>query len=151
MWFDANGNKTLDPTEADALDTMIQVLAEKYLAEYDSDEDGRLTSIEFEGRTREVVATGGFQSPPFPQQLDANRDDRLDADELASFLTRQIRLRVQPKYPPRWKPPGGQLVEPAALFKEQLEAYWQDPTSITNRPKGDYSPGLPPQAKDSGR
>jgi Ca2+-binding EF-hand superfamily protein len=148
-YFDANGNKTLDPKEQAGIEIAQHLLAERLLKKFDANGDGLLDRSEF----NDLWQSGGFRTNvpsarsfaiPFP---DDNHDGKVDLGELETFLKQQTRTRlrssgVSPDYLNQFKVDPNKSFDPRQMFKAVVESYWQNPGGVTNRTSFNRGPSV---------
>ena len=142
VYFDANANKILDPKEEAGIDLAEHLFADRLLKNVDSNGDGFLDPSEFE-ELRQSGHFGGhipgasfFSSFPM---VDANHDGRIDLNELETLLKQQTYRGKRSLGPAgmamfNQATSGKSAAEQQQWFKTQVETYWRDPGSFTNRP-----------------
>jgi hypothetical protein len=138
VYFDANTNKILEAKEQAGFDIAQHLLAVKLLKKFDANGDGLLDRREFDDLLQPIFAVNTLSSSSlsFPDQ---NRDGQVGLGELELFLNQQTRggLRVRRSPLAISKQIGADPNKPIdskQIFKTTVEAYWQNPGSITNRP-----------------
>lgn len=124
-YFDANHDKILEPKEQAGINLVQQLLARKDLQTSDATGTGQLDRSEFDRMCRAGFGTGPGDRFAF-DHFDTNHDGKIDAGELANYLTQWTRKQACPRQT------GSMEIVPQ-FFKRKLEAYWSDPRSL-NQP-----------------
>jgi Ca2+-binding EF-hand superfamily protein len=128
-YFDVNQDRLLEPNEVAGIEIAQRLLAENELKTFDDNGDGVLNQTEFRSLCRSGFDVG-FDADPVFWGFDENHDQKIDVTELTTFMTQWTREKLRPR-------PSGRLLSPVlitpGMFKDELEAYWRDPSSI-NRP-----------------
>jgi Ca2+-binding EF-hand superfamily protein len=139
VYFDANGNKILDAKEQAGIEVAEDLLAAKFMKEFDADGNGVFNRSEFDavwrsGLEADFTFAAGFSWP------DPNHDGQVDLGEFESFLKGQTLRGLYPRGMPgaafvgQMRPGDSKRIGPQERFKISVEAYWQNPGSINNRP-----------------
>lgn len=143
-YFDADQDKILEPKEEAGIGIALHLLAMRDLKQFDVDGDGFLTREEF-FKFLQTENIRGFSPESFFLNADENRDGKIDANELESFLKGLLHRKVRPRGPGsmalmnQLQSEGGNAATMARqMFKLEVEAYWRDPASVTN-----WSPRMP--------
>jgi Ca2+-binding EF-hand superfamily protein len=140
VWFDANNNKILEPKEQAGIEIAQHLLAVKLMKKFDAHGDGILDRSEFNElmQAREANSTQPMSRMWFPFQA-GNNDGHIDLTELERLMNQRTRAGLRS---PRifgtmmfnqMHMDPSQPVDPRQLFKAAVEAYWQNPGSITNQ------------------
>jgi Ca2+-binding EF-hand superfamily protein len=140
-YFDANQNQLLEPKEQAGLEIAQHLLAKRDLEKFDADGDGVLNREEFFALLQ-ADNMRGFTPSFFFLNADENHDGKIELTELESFLKQSLRRKLHPTgvssmaFVNQIQAEGGNPATVARqLFKLEVEAYWRDPGSITNRPQ----------------
>lgn len=138
-WFDANGNKLLDPKEETGVAIAQHLLAARVLKEFDADGDGALNSSEFANFWQSCLGQNQrYQSGIFSFVADTNHDIQVDFGELEAFLTKStladLHNRRFSTLAPHTGPHSGpsQKAESPSL-KVEVEWYWNHPGATAPR------------------
>jgi hypothetical protein len=133
-WFDANGNKILEPKEQTGIELAQHTFAARLMARFDGNGDGRLDQSEFGDMNASAFPPANTGSarlrPPVP---DNNHDGYIDPAELEIFLKQQTRQGLNLAGPAwaailnRFRSRPGQSADAQQLFKASVEFYWQNP------------------------
>ena len=140
-YFDANHDKILEPKEQAGIDIAQHLLAKRNLQKFDLDGDGFLSQQEFQ-----LMEQAGFkmaldQSLEFGS-ADENHDGKIDLNELEAYMKQLTSRKLHPRggmgnahfMHQIQMGDGGPVADVRQLFKLEVEAYWRNPASITNRP-----------------
>lgn len=144
VYFDANTNKILEPKEQAGIELAQHLLAENLLKKFDANGDGSLDRPEFNESFQSIMATS-IRSMPALANIpslfrDENHDGHVDLGELETFLKQQTRNGLRPRGMSgttvlnRMRTDGNQPVDVSQIFKLTVEAYWQNPSGVINRP-----------------
>ncbi len=143
-YFDANHDKIMEPKEQAGIDIAQHLLAKSDLQKFDLDGDGFLNQQEFQ-----LMDQIGFKMTlnpfnPFFEfgSADENHDGKIDLNELEDYMKQLTRRKLHPRggmgnvhfMHQIQLGDGSPVADARQLFKLEVEAYWRDPASITNRP-----------------
>jgi hypothetical protein len=150
VWFDANGNKMLEPKEQTGIELAQQAFAARLLAKFDSNGDGWLDRSEFDEMNASAFSAANHAGPPGlarlqPSILEYSRDGNMIPAELERFVNQRTRQEFNLGGPAwmavfnQFRRRPGQPADARQLFKASVEFYWQNPGSVTNRLPGKRS------------
>ena len=130
-WFDAHHNQILDPKEQAGMEIAQHLLAERLFKQFDEWGDGLLDQDQF----RALIHAAGIQRE---LALRSMYVEHVDLPGVESLLNQQSRLALRIRETPRMGYPGpaqlngGIAIDARQQFKTAVEAYWQNPGSVTN-------------------
>jgi len=130
-WFDANHNQILDPKEQAGMEIAQHLLAERLFKQFDEWGDGLLDQDQF----RALIHAAGIQRE---LALRSMYVEHVDLPGVESLLNQQSRLALRIReipgmgYPGPAQLNGGIAIDARQQFKTAVEAYWQNPGSVTN-------------------
>lgn len=134
-YFDANENKILEPEEQVGIEIAQHLFAARLLKQFDANGNGFLDRNEF----IEMFTQASFVGNVY-QAAGAIRDGQCDVEQLTSLLTQQLRISLSPRRRPGQPFFGLYLTapispgDPRQSFKAAVEAYWQNPDSVSSGP-----------------
>ncbi|MGA2868964.1 MAG: hypothetical protein ABSF34_07375 [Verrucomicrobiota bacterium] len=161
-YFDANHDRILEPKEEAGIGIALHLLAKRDLDRFDTSGMGALNEQDFEHLLRSNPANPFIINVVF-QRADENHDGKIELDELESCLEHLLRQQLHPAginnalLMNQLQMESNPAKAAQEAFKLEVEAYWRDPASITNRPPsngrppfgaypspGNWPPGPPP-------
>jgi Ca2+-binding EF-hand superfamily protein len=141
-YFDANGDKVLDPKEESGIRIAQRLLAERLLKKFDEDGDGLLSYQERENLIHSLRRPEQNMAQSWFGQNGMSLGTSLDLKALESFVKAETEFGLQPYIMGIPRTPGQPQLRGEEWFKAVVEAYWAGRRHPVHQMR--FPPGIAP-------